>query len=335
MDVNIKRVRSQAAGAISPSQEMARRAVARIASEKQMQGMIAPHGQLTKPAAVNENINLGQSTHAVWNKNIEGSGVSQSISTATALQHLDEALNQAPNRPVADSPTSLSPFRMAPARPSTAAPEASSKIVREFRAMQVQTDARIIELKTKYKLNEDQIASVYHHSKLSGAEVKSLTDPERHTEEEIKKTGLVKLPFMDADHKEELARLYLLQKTMNKDANSINQLLQHMHDSKDPIHAHMGDMKFISYVLKSKDNLAACKEPKYKELNHSDEELACLYGYTTGDYTTLNSALRAAGNESIKDAGNKTYIDHIVSGMRKIPDYTLADGASKGNHDRS
>ena len=59
---------------------------------------------------------------------------------------------------------------------------------------------------------------------------------------------------------------------------------------------------------------------RYRELGLSDEELAAIYGYTTGGYKKLNQALLSGNPRSIKQVS--TFVKTLNSALDKLPDHT-------------
>lgn len=126
----------------------------------------------------------------------------------------------------------------------------------------------------------------------------------------------------DPDDKERIARYENLVNSL-KSPEKANALAQAIAANKnDPLYAHMGGTKFASFLNQSNTNIAASNAPTH---GMTDMERAALYGYTTGDYTAINSALRKEKG-SISDPGLAAYAQHATSAMKKIPDYQAPEG---------
>jgi hypothetical protein len=118
--------------------------------------------------------------------------------------------------------------------------------------------------------------------------------------------------YLMPNDKEELKRLKTLMNVINTKPNKI------MHDiylySSNPMYKYMGDVKFLSMLAQSRENT--------KDQTHdlSNLQMVAIYGWSTGDYTTLNKALREAKGEKISDPGIDAYLHYVIGGMKKLPD---------------
>lgn len=125
----------------------------------------------------------------------------------------------------------------------------------------------------------------------------------------------------DNTEKEEYARLIVLKKALETDANEL--LLKIEKYQNDPMFQFVGTLKFLSFLKKSDTNLEMDLEAKNFGL--TDLERVAIYGYTTADYTVINPALRGAGAGEIANPRLRAYAQYAVDGLRKLPDLPARD----------
>ncbi|MFO0615113.1 MAG: ADP-ribosyltransferase [Polyangiaceae bacterium] len=104
----------------------------------------------------------------------------------------------------------------------------------------------------------------------------------------------------------------------------------------DPLYAAMGPDKFASLLAWSDAMLEQSRnheDPSRRARAEAADtygltpaERVAILGYTTGDYTAINPALRR-GNS---DASLEVYIDTIKRGLAKLPDYTGSTTVERG-----
>ncbi len=85
----------------------------------------------------------------------------------------------------------------------------------------------------------------------------------------------------------------------------------------DPMYKQMGDVKFLSFLAASDNNLMK-KHLKPEDSPLNEIERVALFGYTTSDYKVINPAAR--GHQESLNPGIKAYIQNTISAMKKLPD---------------
>lgn len=119
----------------------------------------------------------------------------------------------------------------------------------------------------------------------------------------------------NSDIKELIARMNLTQNIINNNPAWIKEKIATYQN--DPMYKQMGDVKFLSFLASSNNNLMSKYiEPEDSPL--SEIERVALFGYTTGDYKQINKSAR--GNQDNLDPGMKAYIQNTISAMQKLPD---------------
>ncbi len=83
-----------------------------------------------------------------------------------------------------------------------------------------------------------------------------------------------------------------------------------------------GATKFSSFVALSDSNLEKSKVPTH---GMTSMERAALLGYSTGDYNTLNPAMRK-GKGQLTDPFLDAYTKEVKGALKKIPDYQMPSG---------
>ncbi|NUP08352.1 MAG: hypothetical protein HOW73_20065 [Polyangiaceae bacterium] len=126
----------------------------------------------------------------------------------------------------------------------------------------------------------------------------------------------------DPDDKERIARYENLTNSL-KSPDKANQLAAAIAANKnDPLYNYLGGLRFASFLNQSKSNTDKSGAP---DVGMTDIERIALYGYTTGDYTAINGALRKEkGNPS--DPGLAAYAKYATDAMEKLPDYQAPAG---------
>jgi len=119
----------------------------------------------------------------------------------------------------------------------------------------------------------------------------------------------------DPDEKELIARMKLTKGIISNNPAWIKEKIATYQN--DPMYKQMGDVKFLSILASSNNNLENNNiKPEDSPLN--ELERVALFGYTTGDYKQINPAAR--GNQENLDPGMKAYIQNTISAMQKLPD---------------
>ena len=129
-----------------------------------------------------------------------------------------------------------------------------------------------------------------------------------------------KRPFVADSSDQEKIKLYEPLAERLKTPAGEKSLTQAIADNKDhPLYKNWGATRFSSFVALSDANLAKSKAPTY---NMKTMERAALLGYSTGDYKTINPALRGGSSDAYLNA----YAKEVRGAMEKIPDYNPTPG---------
>lgn len=128
--------------------------------------------------------------------------------------------------------------------------------------------------------------------------------------------------YIPPDVRETLQRLELLEKTLETNPAAIKEIVAN--NQNEPTFKLLGPTGFISYLLMSNKNVAehaaATGDHSLQAINLSDTEKVALFGYTTGDFRQMNSALRNPDRETSKDPQLQSYIQATISALNKLPD---------------
>jgi hypothetical protein len=94
----------------------------------------------------------------------------------------------------------------------------------------------------------------------------------------------------------------------------------------DPMLGLMGSKKFLNALFAVDKNIQA---NNFNTHGMTTIEKVAVYGYTTSDYGYLNRGLREAGGlGNVQHDGLKSYAQHAVNGLAKLPDATPDPGKS-------
>lgn len=128
--------------------------------------------------------------------------------------------------------------------------------------------------------------------------------------------------YMDADLKE---RAVLLGSLRNKLQANPEQIIKELQEGRnDPLYLKMGPLKFLGVLARIDENIAEMNANPDPSKHFAGDKLnsvqrVALFGYTTGDYRTINPALREAKGREIKDPALATYVQHNKDALAALP----------------
>lgn len=174
-------------------------------------------------------------------------------------------------------------------------------------------DARAAKVYAELKVIENQKAL----SKLTSAINKEIREIEAK-------------PIKDADDKEKLSRLSLLQGKIEADPNFILKKIDEYGNGKSAVFTYLQPVGFLSMLVKSDQNIGILENLKKGSGNPSglsDQERVALFNYTTKGYATLNEAAREAklSGLPINDPAMRETFEVTKAAHKKLPDADAFD----------
>lgn len=141
-------------------------------------------------------------------------------------------------------------------------------------------------------------------------------------------------PTKDADDKEKLERLQLMQGKLEVDPGFFLKKMEQYGHGKSELYKHLEPVGFLSILVISNQKLGILENMQKGYGNPSglsEEERVALHHYTTKGYVALNQAGREAklSGMPIQDPGMRACFDLTVSALKKLPDAPAVD--AQGN----